>query len=298
MTALASSCWPRLRMFLLRDCPLWNSVVFWHSPHETVKRTGSILPSTDPHIHLFIHSSVKLLSTFCAHGSQSQLLGGEGLAPSPSRMGRRSSIKHGWEASIGRSCFLGITLSKKDHDLHPCSIIAQLCVAKWILVFYLSEGDSKSWRQWIIHRNERLREKSHQARDTLCPCSQRWPWDWVWRWVGVTCALSGLGACFSILSSSFLWSGYGYGNNPTTIMIGRQTLEMAELEGGRTWILKWVCEAEPVASLEWPPLLCVREITSVLFKPHLIGPLSYSTLCFILTYINGWENSLFFISWA
>ena len=56
-------------------------------------------------------------------------------------------MKHDSEALIRRSCFLGITSSRKDHTLHQCSVMAQPCVAKWTLLFYLVEGDSKPWSQ-------------------------------------------------------------------------------------------------------------------------------------------------------
>ena len=53
-------------------------------------------------------------------------------------------MKHGWEASIQRSCFSGITLSRKDHILHWYSVTAQYCVAKWTLLFYAGYGGGGS----------------------------------------------------------------------------------------------------------------------------------------------------------
>lgn len=42
---------------------------------------------------------------------------------------------------------MGITWSKKNHNLRGHSLTVQYCVAKWILLLYLEEEGSKSWSE-------------------------------------------------------------------------------------------------------------------------------------------------------
>lgn len=119
--------------------------------------------------------------------------------------------KHGWEASIWRRYVLGVTLSKKNHDLHWHSIIAQYCVVKWILLFYPVEEGHESWsessKEMRSLGSRAIKVKIHFVLEVSSSHRTEFGIKWKWHVPSLGHGLTTEGICSSILSSPFLWTG-------------------------------------------------------------------------------------------